>query len=71
MLDPIGGFGRIKDFFISYVETNFRISDPNVAATRRNLLEARGTFTTDPFLEPVLRYESSDTTIEELAMLEN
>lgn len=71
MLDPIGGFGRIKDFFISYVETNFRISDPNVATARRNLLEARGTFTTDPFLEPVLRYESSDTTIEELAMLEN
>ena len=71
MLDPIGGFSRIKDFFISYVETNFRISDPTVAAARRDLLEAPGTFTTDPFLEPVLRYTSSDTTIEELAMLEN
>lgn len=71
MLDPIGGFGRIKDFFISYVETSFRISDPTVAEARRSLLEALGTFTTEPFLEPVLRYESSGTTIEELAMLEN
>ena len=26
MLDPIGGFERIKDFFISYVETAFVIS---------------------------------------------
>ncbi|WP_368931029.1 DEAD/DEAH box helicase [Achromobacter xylosoxidans] len=71
MLDPIGGFGRIKDFFISYVETSFRISDPTVADARRSLLEAPGTLTAEPFLEPVLRYEPSDATIEELAMLEN
>lgn len=71
MLDPIGGFGRIKDFFISYVETSFRISDPSTAEARRCLLEAPGTFTTEPFLEPVLRYESSDTTLEQLAVLEN
>ncbi|OSZ43574.1 helicase [Alcaligenes faecalis] len=70
MLDPIGSFSRIKDFFISYVETSFRITDPAVAKARRHLLEAQGTFTTEPFLEPVLRYESSDTTIEQLAALE-
>lgn len=69
MLDPIGGFGRIKDFFISYVETSFRITDSAVAEARRHLLEAQGTFTTEPLLEPVLRYESSDTSLEQLAAL--
>ena len=33
MLDPIGGFDRIRDFFISYVETSFRIADRKVART--------------------------------------
>lgn len=37
MLDPIGGFGRIRDFFISYVETSFRISDSDVSKARRLL----------------------------------
>lgn len=37
MLDPIGGFRRIQDFFISYIETNFRIADPFVTDSRRNL----------------------------------
>ena len=44
MLDPIGGFRRIQDFFISYIETNFRIADPSVAASRRELLNSNGEF---------------------------
>jgi hypothetical protein len=71
MLDPVGGFNRIKDFFVSYVETSFRISNPAVAAARRSLLERLGTFTTEPLLEPVLRYESSDSTLEQLAARED
>lgn len=70
MLDPIGGFGRIKDFFISYVETSFRIADPGVAQARRHLLESTGTFTTEPFLEPVLKYEPNESTLEQLAARE-
>ncbi|MBJ8896373.1 DEAD/DEAH box helicase [Citrobacter braakii] len=67
MLDPIGGFRRIQDFFISYTETNFRIADPSVAASRRNLLNSSGEFAAEPYIEPVLRYESSDKTLEDLA----
>ncbi|HCR2994140.1 TPA: DEAD/DEAH box helicase [Serratia marcescens] len=70
MLDPIGGFRRIQDFFISYIETNFRIADPFVAASRRNLLNSSGEFAAEPYIEPVLRYESSDKTLEALAEMD-
>jgi hypothetical protein len=30
MLDPIGGFHRIRDLYITYLETNFRIRDPKL-----------------------------------------
>src|SRR3984957_8097307 len=66
MLDPVGGFGRIKDFFISYVETAFRISDRRTAAARRNLLETEGMLATVPFVEPVLRYRAAEESIEKL-----
>jgi ATP-dependent helicase YprA (DUF1998 family) len=66
MLDPVGGFGRIKDFFISYVETAFRISDVRTAAARRALLESEGMLATVPFVEPVLRYRAADKPIEKL-----
>ncbi|EAO5845201.1 DEAD/DEAH box helicase [Salmonella enterica subsp. enterica] len=71
MLDPIGGFRRIQDFFISYIETSFRIADPFVAASRRELLNSSGEFAAEPYIEPVLRYESSDKTLEDLADMEN
>lgn len=67
MLDPIGGFDRIKDFFISYVETSFRISNPAASAARRALLNSLGAFTTEPFIEPVLRYKSDGVKLEDLA----
>ncbi|EGH8507388.1 DEAD/DEAH box helicase [Salmonella enterica] len=66
MLDPIGGFRRIQDFFISYIETNFRIADPSVAISRRNLLNSSGEFAAEPYIEPVLRYESSGKMLEDL-----
>ena len=66
MLDPIGGFARIKDFFISYVETAFRISDQRTAQARRELLESDGALATAPFIEPVLRYRTNDRALEDL-----
>src|SRR5690348_3236503 len=66
MLDPIGGFERIKDFFISYVETAFRISSEDTAGRRRALLEGDGALGTTPFLEPVLRYEQYKEPLEKL-----
>lgn len=71
MLDPIGGFGRIRDFFISYVETSFRISDSDVSKARRLLLESVNTLATEPFLEPVLRYESHPKKLEDLAIVDD
>ncbi len=70
MLDPIGGFRRIQDFFVSYIETNFRIADPSVATARRELLNRSGEFAAEPYIEPVLRYESSDKTLEALAEMD-
>lgn len=66
MLDLIGGFRRIQDFFISYIETNFRIADPSAAISKRNLLNSSGEFTTEPYIEPVLRYRSSGKIFEDL-----
>jgi ATP-dependent helicase YprA (DUF1998 family) len=66
MLDPIGGFERIKDFFISYVETAFRISSEETAGRRRALLESDGALATAPFIEPVLRYEQHKDPLEKL-----
>jgi hypothetical protein len=66
MLDPIGGFNRIKNFFISYVETNFRISNSQVALARGQLLRATDVFATAPLIEPVLRYQPNKEKLEEL-----
>ena len=66
MLDPIGGFDRIRDFFISYVETSFRISDRSIAAERRRLLETTNVFATSSFVEPVPRYKTHDLRIHEM-----
>jgi hypothetical protein len=66
VLDPIGGFERIKDFFISYVETAFRISSEETARRRRALLESDGALATAPFIEPVLRYEQYKDPLEKL-----
>ncbi|CAH2394137.1 DEAD/DEAH box helicase [Mesorhizobium ventifaucium] len=66
MLDPIGGFDRIRDFFISYVETSFRIADRSVAEERRRLLRKTNIFATSSFIEPVLRYRTHALTIDKM-----
>src|SRR5204863_9680480 len=65
MHDPIGSFERIREFYISYLDTAFRIADPSVADERRRLLRSPGTLCTDPLIEPIPRYESADTHIHE------
>lgn len=66
MLDPIGGFERIKDFFISYIETAFRISNDRTANGRRELLESDGALATVPFIEPVPRYRQYADPLEKV-----
>ena len=58
MQDPIGGFERIRDLYITYTETAFRIRDHGVTKERRALLERPGTLCTEPLLEPIPRYEA-------------
>lgn len=66
MYDPIASFYRIRDFYISYLETAFRIGDPNLQADRRALLEKFGTLCQEPYVEPLPTYPSSDTRIDDL-----
>jgi DEAD/DEAH box helicase domain-containing protein len=66
MQDPIGGFERIRDFYITYTETAFRIRDTGVTRERRDLLESPGSLCTEPLFEPIPRY-APDYLIESLA----
>jgi hypothetical protein len=58
MQDPIGGFRRIRDFYITYYDTAFRLKDRTLIAERRALLEQSGTLCTDPMIEPIPAYET-------------
>jgi hypothetical protein len=71
VLDPIGGFRRIQNFVINYVETSFRISNKPAAEARRKLLNTVDVLATEPFIEPVLRYESHPENLEQLALRED
>ena len=55
--DPIGSFERIRELYISYLDTAFRIGDSSVADERRSLLRQPGTLATEPLVEPLPRYE--------------
>ncbi len=65
-MDPLGGFERIRDLYISYLDTAFRVRRPELMQARGDLLRRPGTLTTEPFLEPVLRYQTSDHSLEQL-----
>lgn len=69
MLDPLGAFERIRELYISYLDTAFRVRRPDLASERRRLLRSSGTLATVPFLEPVPRYEAARHALEELVDL--
>ncbi len=66
MIDPIGGFERLRNFFLTYLDTAYRIRDDDLAETRRILLRDPGTLAAEPYLEPVPRYLSCDYRLEKL-----
>lgn len=66
MQDPIGSFERIRAFFLSYLDTAFRIRDEGVAEERRRLLRKPGQLCTEPLIEPLPQYENCDHSIESL-----
>lgn len=66
MIDPIGGFERLRDFFLTYLDTAYRIRHPGLSATRRQLLREPGTLAAEPYLEPVPRYRACEYNLERL-----
>jgi DEAD/DEAH box helicase domain-containing protein len=71
MFDPLGSFLRVRELYITYLETAFRISNSGVSDERRALLETPGTLCTEPLLEPLARYRSVDWCVSELADIAN
>jgi ATP-dependent helicase YprA (DUF1998 family) len=69
MLDPLGGFDRIRELYISYLDTAFRVKRPSLMRRRHDLLRSSGTLATTPFLEPVPRYKSAEYSLEDLVDL--
>lgn len=66
MFDPIGGFNRMIDQFLAYLDTAYRIDDPRVSAMRRELLSTPGQLALDPIFEAVARYRTVDYGLEGL-----
>lgn len=56
MQDPLGSFLRIRELYLSYLDTAFRIANTAVAERRSRLLREPGTLCTEPLLEPLPRY---------------
>jgi superfamily II DNA/RNA helicase len=69
MLDPLGAIRRIHEFWISYLDTAFRIEDKDVATARRSLLRQAGQLTTEPYFEPVPKYRESNWALEDVLNL--
>lgn len=70
MLDPLGAFERIRELYISYLDTAFRVRRSDLASERRRLLRSAGSLATVPFLEPVPRYRVAKHALEDLIDLE-
>lgn len=66
MFDPIGGFDRMIEQFLVYLETAYRIDDPEVSVSRRKLLTSAGQLALDPIFETVPRYQSAGHGLEAL-----
>ncbi|HIM10935.1 TPA: DEAD/DEAH box helicase, partial [Candidatus Poribacteria bacterium] len=64
MLDPIGAYKEIHNLYLSYLDTAYRLRRDELACERRRLLSQPGTLMPEPFLEPILRYQPSDSDLE-------
>lgn len=69
MRNPFRDFESLRNFYVTYLETAFRIRHDAIQSARRRLLERSGTLCTIPFVEPVPRYLGPEESlrIDELA----
>lgn len=68
MKDPIEAFDAIKSNFLLYLKTAFGTAYDSLEVERDALLRQPGTLCQDPWIEPVLRYDSSGKTINQLTL---
>lgn len=66
MHDPIGTFTRIRELYLSYLDTGFRLEDKDLAEERRRLLRRTGALCTEPLIEPLPLWQQDKRTFEEL-----
>ncbi len=66
MNSPIETFESLRDFYITYLETAFRIEHPEIQKARRDLLEREGTLCADLYLEPLPKFADYGLLISDL-----
>jgi Lhr-like helicase len=66
MKNPLATFESIRDYYITYLETAFRIGDERIQSLRRKMLESPDTLATEPYLEPLPKYRASGIRIDDL-----
>jgi len=71
MHDPIGAFRRIRELYISYLDTAFRIEDPILREERRTLLRQPGQLCTSPLMEAQPRWGSYDSDFDQIRNAED
>jgi DEAD/DEAH box helicase domain-containing protein len=67
LTDPLSRFERIRDLYITYLETAFRIGAEDIQCERRRLLENGDTLCAEPLLEPQPRYRRSGVRADQFA----
>lgn len=66
MHDPIGTFTRIRELYLSYLDTGFRLEDQDLAEERRQLLRRTGALCTEPLIEPLPLWQQDGRSLEDL-----
>ena len=64
MLDPIGAYQDVLELYLSYLDTTYRLRRKDLTEERYRLLKKPGSLMTAPYIEPILRYKSSDIRLE-------
>jgi DEAD/DEAH box helicase domain-containing protein len=67
MDDPLGAFETIQNNFLLYIKTAFCSQFPSFEVEREALLKNPGVLCQEPWIEPILSYESSGKPIADIA----
>ena len=57
ILHPLNLYESLKEAYLSYYDTAFRVRDEGIQAERHHLLRHENVLFTEPLLEPVPSYE--------------